>query len=240
MSETNTAALAPHGTPERWQADCDCEECCDAIQTMVGQSALPGNSSLVLRYMLDFRVGGCELYVVPAMISDEGWISQPTVRRHIDKLVEFGALSKIADIKRQPGRSGVYLLHIEKLKMRSELRLFREHGRLAETEGFTNITAWRMMLLKEHEAAGGDLCIKCGNFPVSDGGSCTHCFVSKFEPRENVRCPVCQETKIPKVFFEPKMRNELGRVEKARMELFQHLKAANQTHPHRGLTLVKI
>jgi hypothetical protein len=240
MSETNTAALAPHGTPERWQADCDCEECRDAMQTMVGESDFPGNSPSVLRYMLDFRVSGCELYVVPAMISEEGCISQRTVRRYIDKLVEFGVLSKIADIDGRSGRSGIYLLHIENLRMRSELRLYREHERLAETEGFTKITAWRMMLLKEHEAVGGDLCLKCGNFPVSDGGSCTHCFVSKFEPRENGRCPVCQETKIPKVFFDPKMRNELDLVEKARIELFPHLNSTNQNDPHRGLTLVKI
>jgi hypothetical protein len=240
MSETNTAALAPHGTHERWQADCDCEECCDAMQTMVGHSDLPGHSSWVLRYILDFRVSGCELYLVPAMIGERGGFCEATVRRHIDKLVEFGALSKTADIKGQSGRSGIYLLRVEKLKTRSELRLYREHERLAETGGFTNITAWRIMLLKEHEAVGGDLCIKCGNFPVSDGGSCTHCFVSKFEPRENVRCPVCQETKIPKVFFEPKMRNELDRVETARMKLFPYLKLANLNDPHRGLTLVKI
>jgi hypothetical protein len=226
MSETNTAALAPHGTPERWQADCDCEECCYAMQSMVGESDLPGNSWL-LRYMLDFRVSGCELYLVPAMIGEKVFC-QATVRRYIDKLVEFGALSKIADIDGRPGRCGVYLLHIDKLKMRSELRLYREHQRLAENEGFTQITAWRIILLEEHEAVGDDLCIKCGNFPVSDGGSCTHCFVSKFEPKENVRCPVCQEVNIPKVFFDPNMRNELDRVEKARMEFFPHLNSTNQ------------
>lgn len=241
MSETNTAALAPHGTHERWQADCDCEECCDAMQTMVGQSDLPGNSSWVLRYMLDFRVRGCELYVVPGIVSEQAGISQPTVRRYIDKMVEFGALSKIADIDGRSGRCGIYLLHVEKLKMRSELRLYREHERFYETEGFTKITAWRIMLLKEHEAVGSDFCVKCGKFPVDDGGSCTHCFVSKFEPKENVRCPVCQETKIPKVFFEPKMQDEfLDRVERARVKLFPYLKPANPNDPHRGLTLVKI
>jgi hypothetical protein len=240
MSECGNAVLPAHGTPERWQADCDCEECCYAMQTMVGESDFPGNSPSVLRYMLDFRVSGCELYVVPAMISEEGCISQPTVRRYIDKLVEFGTLSKIADINGRSGRCGIYLLHIEKLKMRSEVRLYREHERFWETEGLTKITAWRMMLLKEHEATGGDFCIKCLNFPVSDGGSCTHCFVSKFQPKENVRCPVCQEMEIPKVFFYPEMRNELDRVERARMEFSPHLKPANQNDPHRGLTLVKI
>jgi len=47
------------------------------------------------------------------------------------------------DVDGRSGRCGIYLLHIEKLKMRSELRLYREHEGLAETEGFTQITAWR-------------------------------------------------------------------------------------------------
>jgi len=171
--------------------------------------------------MLDFRVSGCELYLVPAMVA-ERCFCLATVRRYIDKLVEFGALSKIADIKGESGRSGIYLLHVEKLKMRSELRLYREHERLSTTEGITLITAWRLMLLKEHEASGGDLCVKCGIFPVNDGGSCAHCCVSRYDyEKENVRCPVCQEIKIPKVFFEPRMRSELDRLEKARMAFFQ-------------------
>src|ERR1700685_2970075 len=124
MSETNTAALAPHGTPERWQVDCDCSECCYAMRNMVGESDLPRDSSWTLGYMLDFRVRGCELYVVPSMVSELGGSCHSTIRRHIDRLVEAGALSKIDDIKGQSGRSGVYLLHVEKLKMRSEFRLY--------------------------------------------------------------------------------------------------------------------
>jgi hypothetical protein len=150
-----------------------------------------------------------------------------TVRRRIDRLVEVGVLSRIADIKGQSGRSGIYLLHVEKLQMRSELRLYGEAEKLRQDNGFTKVTSWRMMMLKEHEAGSGGPCVKCGNFPV-DGGFCAHCYVRKNE-HLGVRCPVCQEMDIPKVFFDPKMRNELERVEKARMDFFQP----------RRLTLVK-
>lgn len=238
MSEATTV-LSPHGTPERWQADCDCSECCDAMRNMVGRSELDSPCSWTLGYMLDFRVRGCELYVVPAMVSEQARSCQRTVRRRIDRLVEVGALSKIADIKGQSGRSGIYLLHVETLNMRSELRLYRESEKLQEDNGFTKITSWRMMMLKEHEARSGGPCVKCGNFPVDDGGSCAHCCVRKFE-QVDVRCPVCQDMEIPRVFLDPKMRNELDRVERARMEFFPRLKPANQNDPHRGLTLVKI
>jgi len=220
MSETNTAAQAPHGTPERWQADCDCSECCDAMRNMVWESDLDSPSFRVLRDMLYFRVRGCELYVVPAMVSEQAGVCCNTVRRRIDRLVEVGALSKVDDIKGQSGRSGIYLLHVEKLKMRSELRLYRESEKLQQDNGFTKATSWRMMMLKEHEASSGDPCVKCGNFPVDDGGFCAHCYVGRNE-HLGVRCPVCQGVEIPKVFFEPKMQNELARVEAARTAFFQ-------------------
>jgi hypothetical protein len=219
MSGTNTAALAPHGTPERWQADCNCEECLSAMRTRVWESELDRSSSWTLEYMLNFRVRGCELRVVSAMI--EPRYSRSTVRHHIDTLVEVGALSKIAPIEGHAGRSGVYLLHVEKLKMRSGLRLYRESEKLQQDHGFTKITSWRMMMLNEHEASNGDPCFKCGNFPVADGGFCAHCCCAKTYDRPGVPCPVCQDTEIPKVFFEPKMQDELARVEKARMKCFQ-------------------
>jgi hypothetical protein len=161
------------------------------------------------------------------MISEEAGVCRSTVRRRIDRLIEVGAVSKIADIKGQSGRSGIYFLRVEKLKMRSELRLYRESEKLQQN-GFTKVTSWRMMMLKEHELSSGDPCVKCGNFPVTDGGSCAHCCVRNFE-QIGARCPVCQEMEIPKVFFDPNMRNELTRVEKARMTFFQP----------RRLTLVK-
>lgn len=93
-----TAAL-PHGTPERWQADCDCSECNSAMWTMVSESRIDGPSAWTLADMLRFRVRGCELYVVPAMVSEQRGGCVATIRRRIDRLVEFGALSKIADIE---------------------------------------------------------------------------------------------------------------------------------------------
>jgi hypothetical protein len=220
MSETNTAALAPHGTPERWQADCGCSGCCDAMRKMVGESALDRYSCWTLGYMLDFRVHGCELQVAPAMLSEQEGVCESTVRRRIVRLLEVGALSKITDAENPSRRSGTYLLHIEKLKMRSELRLFTESEKLQQENGFTKITSWRMMMLKEHEASSIDPCVRCGNFPVDDGGSCAHCCVRRFE-QIDVRCPVCQDVEIPQVFFEPKMQNELERVEKAKAAYFQ-------------------
>jgi hypothetical protein len=218
MSDTSTAALAPHGTPERWQADCDCEECRWAMQRKIGGSGI-GRPSWTLESMLNFRIRGCELRVVPAMI--EAGCSRSTVRHHIDRLVEVGALSKIADIKGQSGRSGIYLLHVEKLKMRSELRLWRESEKLQEDHGFTKITSWRMMMLNEHEVSSGDPCVKCGSFPVADGGFCAHCYVGRYDFGIPARCPVCQDSEIPKAFFDPKMQSELERVETARAKFFQ-------------------
>lgn len=217
MSEA-TSILPPHGTPERWQADCDCDECRWAMQNKIGESEI-GRPSWTLESLLKFRIRGCELQVVPAMI--EAGCSRSTVRHHIDRLVEVGALSKLADIKGQSGRSGIYLLHLEKLKMRSELRLYRESEKLQEDHGFTKITSWRMMMLTEHEASGGDPCVKCGNFPVEDGGSCAHCCCIRTYDRPGVLCPVCQDMEIPKVFFDPKMRHELERVQKMRTVFFQ-------------------
>ncbi len=219
MSGSNTAALAPHGTPERWQADCDCDECRWAMQGMIGESEIAFNTTSILESMLHFRVRGCELYVVPTMI--DARYSPQTVRHHIDRLIEVGALSKIAPIEGRVGRSGIYLLHVEKLKMRSELRLWRESEKLQQDHGFTKITSWRMMMLKEHESRSGDPCVKCGNFPVADGGFCAHCCCAKTYDRPGVPCPVCQGTEIPKAFFDPKMQAELERVENARTTFFQ-------------------
>lgn len=120
------------------------------MRRAVGQSELESSPSWTLGYVLAFRVRGCELYVVPAMTSEHARFCRNTVRRHSDRLVEVGALSKIADIQGQSGRSGIYLLHVEKLKLRSELRLYREAERLQDT-GFTKITSWRMLMLKQHE-----------------------------------------------------------------------------------------
>lgn len=220
MSDTNAAALA-HGTPERWQADCDCEECRWAMQDMIRKSDLAFNSASVLETMLHSRVRGCELYVVPAMVEANTNVCRATIRRHIDRLVEVGALSKVDDIPGQSGRSGIYLLHFEKLTMRSELRLDRESEKLQQDHGFTKITSWRMMMLKEHEASSGDPCVKCGIFPVEARGFCAHCCCARTYDRPGVLCPVCQDVEIPKVFFDPKMRNELERVQEMRTVFVQ-------------------
>lgn len=215
-----TAALPPHGTPERWQSDCDCPECHSAMWTMVSESRIDGPSAWTLADMLRFRVRGCELYVVPAIVSEQRGGCVATVRRRIGRLVEFGALSKITDIEGHSGRSGIYVLHVEKLKMRSSLKRCREVLRLNE-EGMTKATAWRMMMLKEHESSSGVPCVKCGSFFLEDEGCCTHCEVSRYDSCVTARCPVCQDVEIPKAFFDPKMRGELERVEKARTAFFQ-------------------
>jgi hypothetical protein len=211
-----TAALPPHGTPERWQADCDCFECQEAMRQKVGQSVLPRNSGWLLERMLEYRVQGCELYVVPAMIAN---YSPSTVRRHIDILVSDGVLSKVDLIPGQAGRSGIYLLHTEKLIPRPELKLYKEFRRLNESEGMSQAMAWRLMMLKEHETCEGDLCTRCGHFATEYGERCVHCHVIRNDVR--VRCPVCQDGSLPKTFLDPKMQGELERVEKARTAFFQ-------------------
>lgn len=211
-----TATLPPHGTPERWQADCDCFECQEAMRRKVGQSILPRNSGWLLGRMLEYRVQGCELYIVPAMIAN---YSPSTVRRHIDRLVSNGVLSKIDVIPGEAGRSGIYLLHTAKLIPRPELKLYVEFRRLNESEGMSQATAWRLMMLKDHETCEGDLCKRCGRFATEYGERCVHCHVIRNDVR--VRCPVCQDGSIPKAFFDSNMRNELERVERARAAFFQ-------------------
>jgi hypothetical protein len=184
--------------------------------TMVGQSVLPRNSAWLLERMLEYRVQGCELYFVPAMIAN---YSPSTVRRHIDILVSNGVLSKVDLIPGQAGRSGIYLLHTAKLIPRPELKLYKEFRRLNETEGLTKATAWRVLMLGEHETSNHNLCTRCGNFSTEFGDHCVHCYVVTNDIR--IRCPVCQETTVPKAFFEPKMQSELERVETARTKFFQ-------------------
>ena len=53
MSEA-TSILPPHGTPERWQAECDCSECQSAMQTKVWETDLDAPSFRTLREMLHF------------------------------------------------------------------------------------------------------------------------------------------------------------------------------------------
>lgn len=216
-----TATLPPHGTPERWQVDCDCTECHSAMWTMVSESRVDSRAAWTLADMLRFRVRGCELHVNPVMLSEQRGGCVSTVRRRVDKLIEVGALSKIADIEGHSGRSGIYLLRVEKLKMRLELKRHREMLRLNEEEGMTKTTAWRMMMLKEHESSSGIPCAKCQNFLVEDEGCCTHCEIKRYGPSVTARCPVCQDSEIPKAFFDPKMRAELERVEVARTKFFQ-------------------
>lgn len=216
-----TAAVPQHGTPERWQADCECPECETAMQEKVWNSNAVDRSRLLLANMLDFRVRGCELYLVPAMLAATAGMNRRTVQRHIDSLIEVGVVSKIREIEGQSGRSGIYLLHVEKLRMRPYLKMWRESQRLQHENGSTKITSWRMLMLKEHEASGGVPCARCGNFPVEDGGVCAHCCCIKTYDRPSVPCPVCQDREIPKVLFEPQMRTELERVEKARTAFSQ-------------------
>ncbi len=190
------------------------------MRTKVWESGLDAPSFRTLRAMLDFRVRGCELYVVPAILSEQEGVCVSTIRRRIDRLVEVAVVSKVAGIEGQSGRSGIYLLHVGKLKVRSELRLSREADRL-QVDGITKITSWRLMMLKEHETSSGEPCVKCGIFPVSDSGFCAHCYVGRYDFGIPAPCPVCQDVEIPKAFFDPKMRSELERVERARATFFQ-------------------
>ena len=161
-----------------------------------GMLDLDAPSFRALRRMLDFRVRGCELYVVPTRLSEQEGVCASTARRSIDRLVEVALISKIADIEGQSGRSGIYLLHVEKLKVRSELRLSRVER--SQDGGVTKITSWRLLMLKEHEASSGEPCVKCGVFPVAGAGFCAHCYVGRYHFGTPARCPVCQTRKSPK------------------------------------------
>lgn len=219
MSGSNTAALSEHGTIERWTAGCDCFDCRWAVQCKIHDSELVYTAGHLLGRMLEFRVRGCELYVVPTMIASQGQYSIGTIRRHLDALVNFGALTKAAPIEGYSGRAGIYVLHLEKLTRHPIRKMHDEFKRLNETEGLTQATAWRVMMLGEHESSAHNLCSRCGIFPTEYRDRCVHCYVVTHDVR--IRCPVCQETTIPKAFFEPKMQEELHRVEEARTAFFQ-------------------
>jgi hypothetical protein len=169
MSDSNTAALSEHGTLERWITDCDCFDCRWAVERKIHSSELVSTTGHLLGRMLEFRVRGCELYVVPTMIESQGQYSLGTIRRHLDALVNFGALTKAAPIEGYSGRSGIYILHFEKLTRRPILKMYDEFERLNETEGLTKATAWRVLMLREHETSNPNLCTRCENFSTEFG-----------------------------------------------------------------------
>jgi hypothetical protein len=117
-----------HGTHEQWETGCDCEDCCSAMRDLIRDSDLP-RSRWTLSHILAFRTSGCEFHFTPLMVSIEVGMCRNTVRRHIDELVSLGALSKVGVASNESGRSGTYLLHVEKLHIREELLRYREsHG----------------------------------------------------------------------------------------------------------------
>lgn len=81
---------------------------------------------------------------------------------------------------------------------------------------------YQMMLLSDHETKAGEgivLCGRCGNYLVNypdPDAICAHCFVAETE--SGVQCPVCQESEIPRVFFDSDMREELARLKAARAQ----------------------
>jgi hypothetical protein len=147
---TNTAAPSEHGTIERLVGDCDCFDCRWAVERKIHASDLVFTTGRLLGRMLEFRVRGCELYVVPTMIESQGQYSLGTIRRHLDALVNLGVLTKAAPIAGYSGRSGIYVLRFEKLTRRLILKMYDEFERLNEREGLTNATAWRVLMLREH------------------------------------------------------------------------------------------
>jgi len=77
---------------------------------------------------------------------------------------------------------------------------------------------YMMQMLGDHEQDSGVPCERCGKFFV-DGGEdfspfCSHCFVAETDC--GVACPVCEETNIPRVFFDTDMQAELTRLKAAR------------------------
>lgn len=120
-----TDALPMHGTHERWETGCDCEDCRCAMSGLIRDSDLP-RSRCTLADILVFRSAGCEFHLTPLMVSIQLGMCRNTARRHIDELVRLGVLSKVATA----GRSGTYRLHVDKLHVRPELLRYRESHRI--------------------------------------------------------------------------------------------------------------
>ena len=122
--------------------------------------------------------------------------------------------------------------------MRSELRLSREAERL-QCDGITKITSWRLMMLREHETSERGFFVRCGIFSVTGEGFCAHCYVGRYDFSMPARCPVCQDSEIPKAFFDPKMQTEFERVENARKAFFQPRRLMLVKSSRKGLKWMK-
>ena len=114
--------------------------------------------------MLLFRVRGCELHVVPAVLSEQQGVCVSTVRRSIDRLIEVASLiSKIADDRRSIGP--IWNLHSARRQVEDAIRTQAvERGR--EIAMRIRVHQDHIMATddaQEHEVLSGDPCVKCGS-----------------------------------------------------------------------------
>lgn len=101
-----SAVPGTHGTHERWEVGCDCNDCRSAMRQWIASLDISSPLRATLRDTLVFRRNGNELWLTTNTLKKD------KARHNIDELVGLGILSKITG---ESNRS-VFLLHFERLR----------------------------------------------------------------------------------------------------------------------------
>lgn len=96
-----------HGTHERWEAGCDCNDCRSAMRQSVANSSITPALAATLRDLLVFRRNVNELWLTGNSLKKDG------LRQNIDALLRLGVLSKMND---ETNRTATYVFHFERLR----------------------------------------------------------------------------------------------------------------------------
>ncbi len=94
-----------HGTPERWEAGCDCNDCRSAVRQLISGSGISQPLVAALQDIIMFRRNRNELWLT------RNTLRRSTVRDGVNELVRLGLLSRNTD----ESHRSTYLLHFERL-----------------------------------------------------------------------------------------------------------------------------
>jgi len=104
------ASPRAHGTHERWEAGCDCNDCRGAMRQWITlSSGLPSSLAATLRDILAFRRNVNELWLPTSTLKKNA-----ARRQNLEELVHVGVLTKINNESNHPS---TYLLHVERLRV---------------------------------------------------------------------------------------------------------------------------
>jgi len=99
-----------HGTHERWETGCDCNDCRGAMLQWFVSCGIAPSLVASLRDLLVFRRNVNELWLTTNSLKKDA------LRQNIDKLVRLGILSRGSN---EVNRGYMYLLHFEQVQQRN-------------------------------------------------------------------------------------------------------------------------